>query len=61
MLFVKSFDEQIKPLDKSLNKLLKACKEILASDRLPKILQYGKFVHFWISCFLKNNATTCCC
>jgi len=61
MLFVKSFDEQIKPLDKSLNRLLKACKEILASDRLPKILQYGKFVHFLISCFLKNNATTCCC
>ena len=44
MLFVKSFDEQLKPLDKSLNKLIHACKEVTASVRLEPILRYGTFI-----------------
>ena len=51
MQFVKSFDEQIKPLDKSLNTLLKACKEVVASERLPKILQYGE-CNIFFDCWL---------
>ena len=42
MLFVKSFDEQYKPLDKSLNILLSASKEVLDSEKLPNILRYSK-------------------
>ena len=53
MLFVKSFDEQYKPLDKSLNILMSASKEVLDSDRLPKILQYGKSSCWW--CFTTHT------
>ena len=42
MLFVKSFDDQYKPLDRALNVLIAASKEIIASTRLPNILRYGK-------------------
>ena len=35
---------ELKPLDKSLNKLIHACKEVTASVRLEPILRYGTFI-----------------
>eukprot|EP00946_MAST-07B_sp_MAST-7B-sp1_P005125 g5125.t1 len=40
MLYCKSFDENLKPLDTNLNLLMRACREVLSSERLPKIMHY---------------------
>ena len=36
MLYCKSFDENLKPLDTNLNLLMRACREVLSSDVYQK-------------------------
>lgn len=40
MLYCKSFDENLKPLDANLNVLIRACREVMTSKRLPTIMHY---------------------